>query len=98
MFPTYGVVARHLASYPSHLNRIAERKRQEAKNHGEYVDIHDFDGIAPDNYDVLITGVDDGKLRSEISQGLGIHCLGKATEDNANKVAKYIDGYVYGYR
>lgn len=94
---TYDIIARNLASYPVHLNIIADKKRQQAR-HEEFVDIHDIDAIKPEDYDVLITDVDEGKLQSEIAEGLGINYLGVATGDDAATKAEYIDGYLYGYR
>ena len=46
----------------------------------------------------MISEVDNRTLRSEISERLGIPYLGKATEDGASRVVKYIDSYLYGYK
>lgn len=94
---TYDVVAKTMASYPEHLNTIADKKRQQAR-HQEFIDIHDFDVIQPQEYNIRLTDVDDGKLGSEIAEALGIHYLGGATADYSAMKAEYIDGYLYGHR
>lgn len=95
---TYDAIARTLADYPSNINHINEKKWQEARDRGGWIDIHDYDPAAPDEYDVIIRDVDGGKLRTEISEALSIPYLGKATEGDASKVVKYIDGHLYGYK
>ena len=94
---TYNVVAKAMASYPEHLNKIADKKRQQAR-HEELIDIHDFDAIRPQEYNIRLTDVDDGKLGSEIAEALGIHYLGGATAGDAGMKTEYIDGYLYGHR
>lgn len=94
---TYDVVAKSLASYPERVNMIAKKKRKQVR-HEEIIDIHDFDPIQAQDYNVSLTDVDDGKLRSEIAQALAIHYLGKATTDDAVTKAEHIDGYLYGHK
>ena len=75
---------------------IADRKIQQAR-HERFIDIHDFDAIQARDYNVTLTDVDDGRLRFEIAQALGIH-LGEGTADDAVMKAEHIDGYLYGHK
>jgi hypothetical protein len=63
---------------------------------GEFVDIHDIGGVSPNDYDVLITDVNDNTLHSEISKLVGIPYLEEATKDEAVKVASKLHGFSYG--
>lgn len=94
---TYDVVAKALASYPKRLNDIAEKRRKLERNQ-PFVDIEDLDTIQPQDYDVLITDIDEGKLKSEIAEDLGVDYLGKATRGQASIKAEYIDGLLCGRR
>jgi hypothetical protein len=69
---------------------------EEARDRGEFIDIHDVGNVDPKDYDVLITDVNDEKLQSEIAKVMGIPYHTKATEADANKVVKISDGIVYG--
>ena len=50
----------------------------------------------PKSYDVLITEVDNNTLHSEISKLVDIPYLKEATKDEADKVAREINGVLYG--
>lgn len=76
---------------------IAGRNIQQAR-HERFIDIHDFDAIQALDYNVTLTDVDDGRLRFEIAQALGVHYLGEATADDAVTKAEHIDGYLYGHK
>ena len=65
--PTYDTVARRFSSYPNPLAFFAGKRQEEARDRGEFVDIHDIGGPDPKDFDVLITDIDDEKLRSEIA-------------------------------
>jgi hypothetical protein len=65
----------------------------------EYVDTYDICDISNlelNNYDVLITDIDEEILRNEISRYFGIDYLAKATEDDARRDIDAINGYLYG--
>lgn len=94
----YDVIARTLADYPSNINHINEKKWQEARDRGEWIDIHDYDPAAQNEYDITIRDVDGGKLQTELSEALSIPYLSNATKGDASKVVKYIDGHLYGYK
>jgi hypothetical protein len=94
--PTYDTVARRFSSYPNPLAFFVHKRQQEARDRGEFIDIHDVGGMNSNDYDVLITDIDNKKMRSEISEAVGIQYLVKATEADANKVVEVGHGYVYG--
>jgi hypothetical protein len=52
--------------------------------------------VDKNDYDVLITDIDENTLRSGISQLVGIQYLEKATKDDANNTVKTGYGYLYG--
>ncbi len=95
--PSYETLFRRFSSHPNPLNFFAEKRWQEAKERGEYFDIHDAGRMEPDSFDVLITDLNDRKFRSEISQVLGIQYHTKATEADANNVVKVGQGIIYGH-
>ena len=61
------------------------RKAQDAREKGEWIDIHDYVPCAPGKYDTVVSNVNDGMLRTEVSEILGIPYLGQAAEDDAKK-------------
>jgi hypothetical protein len=72
---------------------------QKATDSREYVDIHDLGNISDlelNNYDVLITDMNEKTLRTEISKVFGIDYLAKATEDDVKREVDVINGYLYG--
>ncbi len=94
--PTYDTIARRFSSHPNPLAFFAHKRQQEARDRGEFIDIHDVGGVDPEDFDVLITDVNDEKLRSEIAEAVGIQYLAKATEADANKVLEIGQGVIYG--
>ena len=95
----YDTLARRFSSYPKPLNLFALPSWQKAVGSGEYVDIHDLGDISDlklNNYDVLVTDINEKTLRTEISKVFGIDYLGKATEDDAKREVDAINGYLYG--
>ena len=65
----------------------------------QYIDIHDLRDISDiglDNYDVLISDIDEKVLRNEVSRLFGIDYLAKATEDDAKRDINAVNGYLYG--
>ena len=95
--PTYDTVARRFSSYPNPLGFFARKHQEEARDRGEFVDIHDIGGIDPKDFDVLITDIDNKKLRSEVAEVVGIQYLAKATEAEANKVVDIGHAYIFGH-
>jgi len=71
-------------------------KAEEDIARGTFVDVHDIGGVDPNDYDVLITDVDDNTLHNEISHLVGIPYLKEATKEEADKVADSLRGFVYG--
>jgi hypothetical protein len=93
---TYDTLARRFSSSPSPLAFFINKRQQEARDRGEFIDIHNVGGVDPKDYDVLITDIDSNKLRSEIAEVIGILYLAKASEADANKVIEIGHGIVYG--
>lgn len=52
--------------------------------------------MSPRDFDVLITDINHDKLRTEVSELIGIPYLQQATEDEANKIVTIADGLIYG--
>lgn len=50
----------------------------------------------PEDYDVLISDIDDEKLRGEVAEIVGIRYHAKATTEDANKVVEIGDCFIYG--
>lgn len=71
------------------------KREQEAKDRGEFVDIHEG-GIGPADYDVLITDISHQTLETTIAEELGIPYLSKATESDAKEVVEMGEGYIHG--
>jgi hypothetical protein len=95
--PSDDTISRRFSSSEVDPQAYFTRKLQEeAKQRGEYIDIHDVGGVDPKDYDVLITDVNDETLRTEVSQVVGIPYLAKATEADANEALKVGHGYIYG--
>jgi hypothetical protein len=95
--PSYATLAqRFSASNPSPIRFFAQKAAKAARERGEFVDIHDISGVDPNNYDVLITDIDNNTLHSEISELVGIPYLKEATKDEADHVAGEIHGFIYG--
>ncbi|KAH0563012.1 hypothetical protein GP486_002418 [Trichoglossum hirsutum] len=78
--------ARHLHDSPA---PERGRKKRQSRRHRRRID--------PKDYDVLITGVGDDVLRSEISELVGIPYLEEAAvNDEADGMPDRIYGFVYG--
>jgi hypothetical protein len=95
----YDTLARRSSSYPKPLNLFALPSWQGATGSREYVDLHDLsniDNLRPNNYDVLVTGINEKTLRTEISKVFGIDYLAKATGDDVKREVDVINGYLYG--
>lgn len=85
--PSYDTIARRFSSDVVDPQAYLTRKRQqEAKNRGEFVDIHDI-GRDPNDY-VLITDIKHETLETTTAEELGIPYLSKATESQAKKVVQ----------
>jgi hypothetical protein len=54
--------------------------------------------VDPKDYDVLITDVNDNKLRTEVSELVGIPYLKEAIKDEANDKVKIGHGIIYGMK
>jgi hypothetical protein len=85
---TYDIVARRFSSYPNPTDFFVRKNLEEARDRGEFIDIHDVSGVDPKDYDVLITDMDYEKLRSKIAEVVGIQYLVKATEADADNVVQ----------
>jgi hypothetical protein len=85
---------------PSQVDPLAyftRKRQQEAKERGEFIDIHDIGGTDPGDFDVLISDVDDEKLRGEVTEIVGIPYHAEATKEDAiGKVIKIGDCYIFG--
>ena len=62
----------------------------------KFVDIHDIGLVGSDDFDVLITDVTDGILRTEIAELVGIPYLAKATLEEAEKCPNMSLDFLYG--
>ena len=94
--PSYATIARRFTSHPNPLIFFTEKKAKEAKERGEFIDIHDIGGVSPKDFDVLITDMDNQKLRSEVAELIGIPYLEKTTKNEANNKVDLGHGIVYG--
>jgi hypothetical protein len=95
--PSYATLARRFsASSPNLVSYFAEKAAKEAIERGQFVDIHDVVGVQPKGYDVLLSDVDKDTLHTGISKVVGIPSLKEATKDEADKVAREINGVLYG--
>jgi hypothetical protein len=95
----YDALAQRFSSYPKPLNLFALPSWQKATGSREHVDIHDLSNISDlelNNYDVLVTGINEKTLRTEISKVFGIDYLAKATGDEVKREVDVINGYLYG--
>jgi hypothetical protein len=94
--PTYDTIARRFSSHPNPVAFFVHKSQQEARDRGEFIDIHDVGGVDPKDFDILITDVNEGKLRSEIAEVVGIQYFAKATKAEANNVVEIGHGIIYG--
>ncbi|RPB15818.1 hypothetical protein P167DRAFT_602907 [Morchella conica CCBAS932] len=93
--PNYDTIARRFSSNVDPQAYFTRKRQQEAKDRGEFVDIHDI-GRDPSDYDVLITDVKHETLETTIAEELGIPYLSKATDADAKKAVQVGHGYIYG--
>jgi hypothetical protein len=95
--PSYATLARRFsASSPNPVSYFAEKAAKEAIERGQFVDIHDVVGVQPKDYDILLSDIDKNTLHTDISKVVGIPYLKEATKDEADKVAREINGVFYG--
>ena len=93
--PSYALITQRFSSQPNPVTFFSNKKAQEAVERGEF-DIHDIGGVDPKDFDVLLTDLSDNTLRSEVADIVGIPYLQEATEDEANKVVKAVQVFIYG--
>jgi len=94
---SYATLFKRLSSSnPSPIAHFSRIKAEESIARGEFVDIHDIGPEDPKDYDVLITDIDYSTLDKEISEIVGIPYLKEATNEEADKVADSLRGFVYG--
>ena len=93
---SYDMIVRRLSSDINPEAYFNRTHRQEANPRGERVDIHDIGGPDPKDYDILISDVDDEKLRHEITEIVGIPYHTVAKKEDAKKVVEVGDCYLYG--
>ena len=95
--PSYDMIARRFSSSQIDPQAYFARKRQQdARDRGEFIDIHDVGSADPADYDVLLSDVDDKKLRTQIAELVGMPYHAKATAEDANKVVEIGDCFIYG--
>lgn len=96
--PSYETISRRFSSSQVDPQAYFNLKQQkEAKDRGEFVDIHDVDpeySPGPNEYDVLLSDVTHAKLQSTIAEQLGIAYLSEAAD--AKEVIQVSTGYIYG--
>ena len=97
--PSYATIARRFSDLsPNPLSFFSQKAAKEAIERGEFVDIHDIGGVDPNDYDVLITDMNNDTLHSEISKLVDIPYLKEAMKDEADKVATKVRGFLYGQK
>ena len=69
--PSYANIAKRFSSNPSAFIYFSEKKAKEAKERGESINVHDVGGVNPEDYDVLVTDMNERKLRSEVCRAPG---------------------------
>ncbi|KAI5776451.1 hypothetical protein EDC01DRAFT_461521 [Geopyxis carbonaria] len=91
--PSYDTIARR---FSGDVDPQAYFARQRQEDRGEYVDIHDIGGIDPEDFDVLISDVDDARLRTEVAEVVGIPYHAQAIMKEANRAVTIGDCYLSG--
>lgn len=94
--PTYVTLARRFSSDPNPLDYFAKKKDKKAIKRGQFVDVHDPQIVVPEDFDVLIMDMNDKKLRSEVSELVGIPYLQKAIQDEADTKVNLGYGFIHG--
>jgi len=95
--PTYETIARRFSSQSDQQIYFTRKRQEEAKERGEFVDIHDI-ARNPNDYDVLITDINYNILKTTIAEELGIPYLSVATECQAKEVVQKGNGYIHGLK
>lgn len=90
------MIARRLSSQTNPEAYFARKHQQEAKERGEYVDIHDIGGPYPEDYNVLISDIKHQRLETTIARELGIPYLSRVREAEAKVKVKVGNGYIRG--
>ena len=93
---TYDTVVRRFSSDIDPQGYYINKRQEQAKERGEFVDIHDIGGPDPNQYDVLISDVDHDKLRHEIAEMVGIPYHSPASKEEAGKVINIGECFIYG--
>jgi hypothetical protein len=97
--PSYATIARRFSAQSSDpINFFRLKEAKEAIERGQFVDIHDIGRVDPNDYDVLLTDINNDILHSEISKLVDIPYLKEATKDEADKEARKIHGFLYGQK
>jgi len=86
--PTYETIAGR-SKYHSYTNLV----REEGDNRGGTEDAGPID---PNDYGVVISGITDAKLRTDIAEVVGIKYLTRASQEEADKVIDVGDCYIFG--
>jgi len=94
--PSYETIARRFSSPINPQTYFNRKYEKEAIGRGEFVDLRDFTGPDPRDYDCLIPDIDRDKLQHEISEVVGIPYHSPACKVEAGKVVKIGDGIIYG--
>lgn len=84
--PSYETITRRFS--PSQVDPqgfFTGKHNEEARDRGEYIEIHDVSGIGPTDYDVLISDIKHETLNTRITGGVGLPYLSKATEADAKR-------------
>ena len=96
--PNYDTIAqRFSSSNVDPLSFFWLKRQQDAKDRGEFSDIHDVDpeySPDPSEYDVLLSDVTHAKLQTSIAEELGIAYLSKASDPK--EVVRVGTGYIHG--
>ena len=92
--PTYETLRkRFMASARDPESFYSRQRQEEARDKGQFVDVHDITEIQPSEFDVLISDITHETLESTISQDMGINYLAKA-EPDADCVVESATGYI----
>jgi hypothetical protein len=94
--PSHDTIARRFSSDVDPQSYFARKRQQQAKERGEFVDIHDIGGLDPKDHDILITDVGYDKLQHEIAEIVGIPYHSPASKEEADKVVDIGKCFFYG--
>jgi hypothetical protein len=80
--PSYETLAQRLSALnPNPVSYYAEMAAKEAIERGQFVDIHDAVDDQPEDYDILLTDLDQVTLHTDVSKVIGIPYLKEATKE-----------------